>query len=389
MGRGDNDIVELRPTAMAAGGDAIGRDDDGARCVSSPGRSPKSWSASPSHRPRRDTRGRVVDVVEASSDRVEAECVEVGKGCGGCQWQHIAIPRQRQLKRDIVADALRRIGHIDDAPIAPSIELPADGYRTSIRAAVVGDRAGYRPTRGHDVMAVDSCLIAHPLVADLLVNGRYEGADEVVLRCGARTGERLAAPAPSRAAIVVPDDVRPDHFHEEAAGRRWRISARSFFQSRPDGADALAALVAAAADAVGPPGRAVDLYSGVGLFAGVLAAKGWSVTAVEGSAAAVADAEVNLEADAVRVVTPRRPAVEGVTRPIRRRRPSRNGLARQGVDVVASTKATRVVLISCDPASLGRDAALLSEAGYRLQSVTPIDMFPHTFHVETVLIFDR
>jgi 23S rRNA (uracil1939-C5)-methyltransferase len=219
------------------------------------------------------------------------------------------------------------------------------------------------------------------------VHGRYDGASEVVLRCGARTGERLAAPDPSDAPMQVPVDVRTDHLHEEVAGRRWRISGPSFFQSRPDGADALAALVLEAASVPSSGGRAVDLYSGVGLFAGVLAERGWAVTAVEGSASAIADAAVNLESSATVVhadVTKWTPTpAELVVAD-----PSRDGLRRPGVAVISGTGASRVVLVSCDAAAAGRDAGLLRDAGYELAAVTPVDLFPHTAHVEVVAVYE-
>jgi tRNA/tmRNA/rRNA uracil-C5-methylase (TrmA/RlmC/RlmD family) len=104
--------------------------------------------------------------------------------------------------------------------------------------------------------------------------------------------------------MTVPDDVRSDHVHELAAGRSWRISAGSFLQTRADGVDALADLVIGAADAIGPAGTAIDLYSGVGVFAGVLAVRGWAVTAVESARSAVADARANLRGLDVRVVGP-------------------------------------------------------------------------------------
>lgn len=372
---------------MAAGGDAVARDDDG-RVVFVTGALPGELVRAAVTDEKRDyARSHVVEVLDPSPDRVAPPCPELAKGCGGCQWQHVALAAQRDLKAGIVSDALRRFGRIQDVPLAETIALPADGYRTSLRAAVVDGRAGYRRARAHEVVPVEECLVAHPLVADLLVHGRYRGATEVVLRCGARTGERLAAPDPAGTPIDVPADVRTDHMHEEAAGRRWRISAPSFFQSRPDGADALAALVVAAADEMPDVGRVADLYSGVGLFAGALADKGWSVTAVEGSAPAVADAEANLggvaavvHADVTRwSATPADLVVAD---------PSRDGLRRRGVDVVAATGADRVVLISCDAAAAGRDAGLLRDAGYDLIAVTPVDLFPHTAHVEAVAVYE-
>lgn len=377
--------VELTPTTMAAGGDAIARDADG-RVVFVTGALPDERVAVAIDVEHRDyANGHVVDVVEASPLRVAPPCPELARGCGGCQWQHITLAGQRQLKRDIVADALRRIAKLPDAPVAEPVALAADAYRTTVRAAVVDGRAGYRRARSHRSEPIASCLVAHPLIEDLLVRGRYGRAREVVLRCGARTGDRMAAPFPSGAAIDVPDDVRRDHVHEEAAGRRWRISAPSFFQSRPDGADALVELVCATA--ASRTGTAVDLYSGVGLFAGTLADAGWRVTAVEGSRAAVADARHNLtdvEVVHADVLQWQPTAADLVVAD-----PSRSGLGARGVQVIEGTGATTVLLISCDPAALGRDAGLLTSAGYRLSTATPVDLFPHTFHVEVVSVFER
>ena len=372
---------------MAAGGDAVARDDDG-RVVFITGALPGERVRAELTEERRDyARSRLIEVLDPSPLRVASTCPELDRGCGGCQWQHVAVEGQRELKAGIAADALRRFGRIDPVPLQPTVALPPEGYRTSVRAAVEDGRAGYRRGRTHDVVTVDGCMVAHPLVAEMLVDGRYPGAHEVVLRCGARTGERLAAMVPAGGPALVPDDVRSDHLHELAAGRRWRVSARSFFQGRPDGADALAALVARAADEMEASTRAVDLYSGVGLFAGVLADRGWSVTAVEGTASSVADARTNL-GEAVSVVrsdvnrwapTPADLVVAD---------PSRDGLRKRGVAVIAATGAARVVLVSCDPAAAGRDAGLLAAAGYDLTAVTPVDLFPHTTHVEVVAVYD-
>jgi 23S rRNA (uracil1939-C5)-methyltransferase len=292
------------------------------------------------------------------------------------------------LKSEFIVEAIERSGVSCPEPQA-TIELAPWGFRTTINAAVTDGRAGLHEARSHHVVAVDSCLVAHPRLHELLVDTRYPGARNVLLRCGDRTGERLVATTPTGLDLRLPGDVRGDHFHEEAAGRSWRVSARSFFQSRADGADALASLVVEAADAMGSPSTAADLYSGVGVFAGILAARGWSVTAVEGSSSSVADARVNLSHLPVTVIradvtawTP--PALDLVVAD-----PSRLGLGRPGVEVVAGTGARRVVLISCDAASLGRDAALLGQAGYRLVAVSHVDLFPHTFRIEAVTVYDR
>jgi 23S rRNA (uracil1939-C5)-methyltransferase len=268
--------------------------------------------------------------------------------------------------------------------------LPATGFRTTVHAAVTNGRAGFRRYRSHRVVPVDECLVAHPRLTDLIVHGDYGEASEALFRCGARTGERLVMPTPRGTEISVPSDVRFDHVHEIAAGLEWRISARSFFQTRADGVDALANAVTVAAAESDPSGRtAVDLYSGVGVFAGVLASLGWTVTAVESDRSAVDDARTNL----------RRLDVSSICADVTRWKPSpgdlvvadpsRAGLEQRGIDVVAAIGARRVILISCDAGSLGRDAALLRQAGYTLSYATPIDLFPHTFHVEVVSVYDR
>jgi 23S rRNA (uracil1939-C5)-methyltransferase len=192
-------------------------------------------------------------------------------------------------------------------------------------------------------------------------------------------------PRPVDAAVEVPDDVRTDFFHEEVAGTTFRISAPSFFQARPDGADALVDAVRAAA-AGAPAGPMVDAYGGVGLFAATVG-EGREVTLVEWSSAAVADARVNVpDAEVLRLDLARwRPSPAALVVAD----PSRDGLGAPAVTKLAATGATHLVLVSCDPAALGRDAALLAAEGFRHDGSTLVDLFPHTPHVEVVTRFIR
>lgn len=201
-------------------------------------------------------------------------------------------------------------------------------------------------------------------------------------------------PGTSRCADVVvveKGDGRPAFVHETVAGRRFRISADSFFQPGPVVAAALTEAVSeAVGDALAEGGVLVDAYAGVGLFASVVGARRRArVVAVEQSRPAVADARANLADLDARVVASEvgrwRPCPADVVIAD----PSRPGLGRPGVAMVVGTATPRLVLVSCDPASLGRDAALLGEAGYRLMSVAVVDAFRHTFHVEAVSRFDR
>jgi 23S rRNA (uracil1939-C5)-methyltransferase len=387
----------LEITNVVAGGDGLGRDADG-RVTFVAGALPGETVTVDVHQRKKDfARGSVREVVEPSPDRVVPPCPFVAAGCGGCDWQHAAPAAQRRLKALVVADALRRQAKlevvVDEGP-----ELPATGYRTTLRGVAKDGRFGFRRRHSHDLVAVAPCLIAHPLIDELVTDGRFPDG-EVVLRAGARTGERLVVVNVDASAAQVPEGVRVvaaaelaagrrAWFHEEVAGRRWRISARSFFQARPDGAEALIAAVEHAVESALPPrGHLVDLYGGVGLFAGAIAGDG-PVTLVEHSASSVADARLNLAHRDARIV---RADVDhwGAGRAdVVVADPPRSGLGPRGVAKVVATHAPRLALVSCDPAALGRDAKLLAGAGYELRRSQLVDVFPHTSHVEVVSRFD-
>ncbi len=378
---------------------------------------------------KRRIEARMLRVIDASPDRQEPPCRHVADGCGGCDWQHVAPAAQGGLRREVVADALRRLGRLEDVEIRVGPELPAEAYRTTVRAAVVDGRAAFRKRESHDLVVVDQCVIAHPLVEELLVESHFGDATEVTIRVGARTGERLVVVDGDPGSVTVPTDVhvvrrasgaegsagnpsdhhdhhhdhhqdrkddhsRSDHghaelheahIHEVVGGIRFQISASSFFQSRPDGAEMLGRLVAdAIADA---PGTLLDAYCGVGLF-GALAGTGRRVLGIEANPIAAHDASHNLgpHSEVVTSVFERwSPQPVGVAVAD----PARAGLKAAGCDVLVAAEPDLIALVSCDPASLARDAGLLVERGYQLDWVTVVDLFGHTSHVETVSRFSR
>ncbi|MBK5223265.1 MAG: class I SAM-dependent RNA methyltransferase [Acidimicrobiia bacterium] len=391
--------IDLHIDAIAVGGEGVARDPSG-RVVFVEGALPGEQVRVQIRSEHKSfARGSVDEVLEAAADRVEPVCPHIGHGCGGCGFAHVSLPAQRRLKVDMVTEALERIGRLDAPLVDPGPQLPASGFRTTVRAAVTEGRAGYRAAHGHDRIAVDTCRVAHPLVEEMLLAGRFGRADEVTLRAGAATGERLALVAPKVGEVELPDDVLVVGADQLAAGKRaWihevihdvrlRVSAESFFQSRPDGAAALVDVVAAALEGADPLAPLVDLYCGVGLFAATVG-RGRPVVAVERSRSSVADAKVNLaDADArvVRSAVERwRPSQAGVVVAD----PPRNGLARDGVAKVGATGAQRLALVSCDAGSLGRDARLLTEAGWRHEGSTLVDLFTDSPHVEVVTRFSR
>lgn len=391
--------LELAPTAMAAGGAALARD-AGGRVVFVDGALPGERVRARLTDSRKDfARAVALEILEPSPDRVAPPCPAVGTGCGGCTWQHVSAAGQSRLKSGIVVDALRRIAKLSAPPVPMPAPMVGQPLRTTARLAVSpGGRAGHRPRSGSGAIETDTCLVAHPLLEELIVDGRYPGAGEVLLRVGVASGERMVlvdrvgdgVKVPSGVQVFQEGDTRPAVVHEEVAGRLFRISAGSFFQPGPVVAGALCDAVSASmGDALPAGGLLVDLYAGVGLFASVTgAARGCRVLAVESDRSALADARVNLAGLDARVVAAEVARWRPHPADVVVADPARSGLGRPGAGAVAATGAPRVVLVSCDPASLARDTVLLHEAGYRLESVALVDAFPHTFHVETVSRFD-
>lgn len=398
--------VVLDATAPVAGGAALARDANG-RVVFVAGALPGERIEAEIIAEKRDfARARTVAVLDASPDRVTPPCPHVERGCGGCDLQHVRADAQPALKRAIVRDALRRIGRIDEPPVETASALPTSGFRTTVRCAVVGARAGFRMARSHDVVDVDHCLVAHPLIDELIAGGSFPDRSEVTFRVGSATGERLVIASPAAAGVALPttasdtvvvgDDElaagRHAWIHDVVDGERFRISARSFFQTRTDGAVALAAAVREAGGAeLRDAAAVVDAYCGVGLLGIVAAPITATVVAVESGRSSVADARHNFatagrQAEVIRSTLERwRPTAADVVIAD----PARSGLGREAAAVVVATHAPVIVLVSCDPASLARDATLLAPHGYRLERSVIVDLFPHTHHIEVVSRFAR
>lgn len=396
--------MQLRTTAFAKGGEAIAREESGRVVFVSGGLPDETLEVEITEEKKEFARARVLEVVEASPDRVVPPCPYVEAGCGGCDLQHASADGQLRLKQGIVLDVLARIGHLTPEQIPPIdvVALAPLGYRTTVHGVITDGRFAFQRRGTNEPVPVDSCLVLHPLLDELVRDGRFGTAHAVTLRCGARTGERLALfePRVPRKGHL-PDDVvvagaaeikagmrgAVPSYREVVAGHTFRISATSFFQVRAGGAEALVEAVRAAAGPIDASTRFVDLYGGVGLFAATVGAASEMLTLVEQNAGAVRDARANLAGRPARLVTG---AVEGWT-PERAdvvvADPARSGLGRKGVDVIARTRAPRVVLVSCDPAAFARDAALLVGKGYGIDSISIVDLFPQTSHVEVVSAF--
>lgn len=368
----------------------------------------------------------VIDILEASPDRREPFPNPL---CGGCVYSHITYERQLALKGELVADAFVRLGRIPLAGSPHVTPSPEDGYRMRARFHVQGNELGFFAERSHAVCdarqtrqvsaaAIDAVTsLARALQerkfppASLELTENIHADERVVsvelleprlpepgdlaalLGPSGLTGCILRTPDGRELAAGVPFVVDSLRLLLPDAGRdgELRRGPRSFFQANRF---LLPHLVREVVHAAGGARTLIDLYAGVGLFSATLALSGGRrVIAVEGSRASSQDLAANAAQfdGAVRVHVA---SVEAFLANDRTRAeaivvdPPRSGISKEAMTAVARRGAPRVVYVSCDPATMARDARRLLDAGYSLASLRVLDLFPNTPHVESVGVFD-
>lgn len=346
--------LETRIERAAFGGKGIGRLADGKICF-------VPWVIPGERveiRLRKERAGHaeagLTGILEASPDRVEPPCPVFGR-CGGCQYQHIAYPRQLALKRELVADALARLAGLRDARVEETIPSPKEyGYRNRITVHVRGGEIGFYAAQSRQIVPISRCPIA---------TGRVNEGLQAL--CQSR-------PADGEYPLREPSDFRG--FRQVNAG-----AAEALLQT----VDEMAA----------PGGLLVDVFCGAGFFAKRLKAKfrltigiEWSADAIRAARQQASGEEIYLLGDVKRHLAPALAAgrAEETTLLVD---PPQEGLEGEVLEILLQHRPARIIYVSCNPATLARDLKKLG-AAYDLRRTRPIDMFPQTAEIETVSLLE-
>jgi 23S rRNA (uracil1939-C5)-methyltransferase len=337
----------------------------------------------------------VVEVLKPSPHRVEPPCPYFG-ACTGCQFQHISYERQLEMKREAVVDALVRVGELDGGIVGETLPSPEPlGYRNHARFTISKPeprpgRIGYVHREKRQHVEIDRCLLMADWINEAVekLQGNVAETTQLSLRYGVNTGDWLLQPTFSEPSVPMASGQK--HYKEELLGHTFQVSSPSFFQVNTHQAERMMTRVIEALELTGNE-TIVDAYAGVATFAVLLADHVKRAIAVEESASALIDARVNVAGIAnVELRQARTEDVlaelvaEGVDAIILD--PPRTGCMPGTIDALLDSPPRRIVYVSCEPETLARDLALLTAGPFTLDSVTPVDMFPQTQHVESVSI---
>ena len=336
-------------------------------------------------------RGDVIEVLTPSPDRVSPPCAYAHRdGCGGCDFQHISMARQRQLKSDVITEQFARIAkmdlHIEVEEVSPSLH-----WRTRAIATTnsVG-RLGFYGARSHNVVPIDDCIIMVPdMKMPELAARSWKSNVRIEIAVSSMKERNIAlATKESKARLTEGNQT----LHEEVMGKHLEVSQDSFWQSN---ASAPATLTRAVLDyaELRNGDHVLDLYGGVGLFTSVMVdivGIDGAIELIEGSKSATADATRNFVMNPnVKIATgdvalhlPRITSADVIVLD-----PPREGAGKIVVSEIVRLRPRRVVYVACDPAALARDTGYFLEKGYTLSTIRAFDLFPMTHHIECVALF--
>jgi len=355
-------------------------------------------------------RAELVEVVRPSKERITPRCPHFTV-CGGCHYQMVSYEQQLEIKREVLLEQLQRIARISQPPVNLVVPAPQPwNYRNTVQFHLTPEgKVGYQQAGTHKVVAITECYLPEVLLNEIwpqLELEPYPGLDRIELRLGADEEVLLVLigrePEPPEFEVEIPISAvhlspkgstvlaGDDHVVMEVLGRLFYVSADSFFQVNTAQASKMVKYLLENLP-LRPDSTVLDVYCGVGLFSAFLAGKVKRCIGVEVNPKACQDYALNLDefdnvelyqgtAEEVLPAINPKPDVVIVD-------PPRAGLERRALQALTRLQPQMLAYVSCDPSTLARDTRRLMDAGYRLEQVTPFDLFPQTYHVESISLF--
>jgi 23S rRNA (uracil1939-C5)-methyltransferase len=409
-----NPTFDILLEKLTYGGEAMGRLPDG-RAVFVPfGLPGEHVRVELTEDKKNFARGKLLEILEASPERIDPKCKHFGK-CGGCHYQNLPYEKQLQAKTEILRDQLQRIGKIENPPLTQMVASPLEwNYRNHVQFHLTAEgKVGFVNAKGNSILPIEECHLPETGINTFWPNLQFESNKDVE-RVSLRAGQDeelmvvLESENPETPELEIEADVSVVHVFDEHAvviagqdhlifnisGKDFRVSAASFFQVNTKMAEKMVEHLVSRLP-VSASTTLLDVYCGVGLFSKFFAGKCKQVIGIETSESACEDFAFNLdEFDNVELY-------EGAAEEVLPRLagrfdssayaivdPPRAGIEKHALDAIISIRPQVIAYVSCDPSTLARDAARLINGGYRLVEVTPFDLFPQTYHIESISIFE-
>lgn len=403
---------EIQLITLTYGGDAMGRLEDG-RAVFVPFGLPGEHVRIRLTEDKRNfARGELVEILGPSPRRIAPRCSHFGL-CGGCHYQNLPYEEQLTVKADILRDQLSRIGKIENPPVQGTVPSPNPwNYRNHVQFHLTEDgKLGYMTVGRPGVFPISECHLPEASINSLWPQLEFEPEteiDRVSLRSGGDDELMLVleSESPEPPELEIEAGISITHVFEEntvvIAGndnvtirvldRDFRVSAASFFQVNTAMAEKMVEHLIANLP-VASNSTFLDVYCGAGLFSAFFASKCERVIGIESSPSSCEDFAFNL--DEFENVELYEGLAEEIIPGLKVKAdivlidPPRAGLDKNVVDGILQLAPKVIAYVSCDPSTLARDAARLINGGYKLKQVTPFDLFPQTYHIESISIFER
>lgn len=409
---GIGDCFEVEFIGMAYGGDAIAKLPDG-RAVFVPFVSPGENAEITLVEERKGyARGELKKLLKSSANRIIPRCSHFGI-CGGCQYQHIEYTSQLEIKRKVLSDMLIRIAGVAEPAILPVVPSPASWfYRNTVQFHLTNEgRVGYQKFASHEAIAINECFLPEGVINEIWPKLQFEpsvGIDRLGFRAGKDNDVILILESQSLPSFEFELDLPISAVHLSPTGevvlagndycvidvkeRPFKVSAGSFFQVNTLMAEAMVDYLI---KELSPKKGSVlfDLYCGVGLFSSFFAPLVNRIVAIEVNESACDDFTVNLDefenvdlfigrAETILPSLDIRPDIVILD-------PPRSGLDRAALKSLVALAPDKIAYVSCDPATLSRDLKGFLSAGYKIELIAPFDLFPQTYHIESITLLKR